>query len=91
MTQPFCANCTRARISAEGKLYTCLFATRGHDLRELVRGGAPDHEVANVIASLCRGREDRYSEVRSSETAGLDKIEMSYIGGCWRPSAGRDG
>ncbi len=81
VTQPFCANCTRARISAEGKLYTCLFATRGHDLRELVRGGAPDHEVADVIASLWRVREDRYSEIRSSETAGLEKIEMSYIGG----------
>lgn len=81
VTQPFCANCTRARISAEGKLYTCLFATRGHDLRALVRGEAPDHEVADVIASLWRVREDRYSEIRSSETAGLEKIEMSYIGG----------
>jgi len=81
VTQPFCANCTRARISAEGKLYTCLFATRGHDLRELVRGGAPDHEIAGAIASLWRVREDRYSENRSSETAGLEKVEMSYIGG----------
>jgi GTP 3',8-cyclase len=81
VTQPFCANCTRARISAEGKLYTCLFATGGHDLRELVRGGAPDHELSDVIASLWTVREDRYSEIRSSETAGLEKIEMSYIGG----------
>jgi len=81
VTQPFCADCTRARISAEGKLYTCLFATRGHDLREIVRGGAPDDEIADAIASLWRVREDRYSEIRSSETAGLEKIEMSYIGG----------
>jgi cyclic pyranopterin phosphate synthase len=81
VTQPFCANCTRARISAEGKLYTCLFATGGHDLRELVRGGATDDEIADSIASLWRVREDRYSEIRSSETAELEKVEMSYIGG----------
>ena len=81
VTQPFCADCTRARISAEGKLYTCLFATRGHDLRELVRSGAADHEVADAVASLWRIRDDRYSEIRSAETAGLEKVEMSYIGG----------
>ncbi len=81
VTQPFCADCTRARISAEGQLYTCLFATRGHDLRELVRNGAPDHEVADAVAALWRVRDDRYSEIRSSETAGLEKVEMSYIGG----------
>ncbi|MGH2774097.1 MAG: GTP 3',8-cyclase MoaA [Actinomycetota bacterium] len=81
VTQPFCADCTRARISAEGQLYTCLFATRGHDLRELVRSGAPDHEVADAVAALWRVRDDRYSEIRSSETAGLEKVEMSYIGG----------
>ncbi|MGI8707889.1 MAG: GTP 3',8-cyclase MoaA [Actinomycetota bacterium] len=81
VTQPFCANCTRARISAEGKLYTCLFANRGHDLRALVRGGASDDEVANEIASIWGARTDRYSEIRSSETSGLGKIEMSYIGG----------
>jgi GTP 3',8-cyclase len=81
VTQPFCANCTRARISAEGKLYTCLFANKGHDLRALVRGGASDDEVADAVASLWRVRDDRYSEIRSSETAGLEKIEMSYIGG----------
>ena len=81
VTQPFCAHCTRARISAEGKLYTCLFATTGHDLRALVRGGASDDEVADAIASLWRIRDDRYSEIRSSETSGLKKIEMSYIGG----------
>jgi GTP 3',8-cyclase len=81
VTQPFCADCTRARISAEGKLYTCLFASRGHDLRELVRSGAPDQEVAAAVASLWRVRDDRYSEIRSSETTGLDRVEMSYIGG----------
>jgi GTP 3',8-cyclase len=81
VTQPFCTHCTRARISAEGKLYTCLFANTGHDLRALVRGGASDDEVADAIASLWRVRDDRYSEIRSSETSGLKKIEMSYIGG----------
>ena len=81
VTQPFCADCTRARVSAEGQLYTCLFATRGHDLRALVRGGTPDREIADSIASIWRVRNDRYSEIRSSETAELDRIEMSYIGG----------
>ncbi|MDQ3772842.1 MAG: GTP 3',8-cyclase MoaA [Actinomycetota bacterium] len=81
VTQPFCADCTRARVSAEGQLYTCLFATRGHDLRALVRGGAQDREIVDSIASLWRVRDDRYSEIRSSETAELDRIEMSYIGG----------
>ena len=81
VTQPFCADCTRARVSAAGQLYTCLFATRGHDLRALVRGGAHDREIADSIASIWRVRNDRYSEIRSSETAELDKIEMSYIGG----------
>ena len=81
VTQPFCSTCTRARISAEGLLYTCLFATRGHDLRELLRGGAGDDEVARAIASVWAGRSDRYSEIRSSETKSLPKVEMSYIGG----------
>jgi cyclic pyranopterin phosphate synthase len=81
VTQPFCADCTRARISAEGRLYTCLFATEGHDLRALLRGGASDAEIADAIASIWSVRSDRYSELRASETAGLKKIEMSYIGG----------
>lgn len=81
VTQPFCTNCTRARLSAEGKLYTCLFATTGHDLRALVRGGASGDEIADAIASVWSVRDDRYSEIRSSETEGLEKIEMSYIGG----------
>jgi cyclic pyranopterin phosphate synthase len=81
VTQPFCRDCTRARLSAEGRLYTCLFAVRGHDLRALVRGGATDDELDDTIAGIWRGRTDRYSEIRSSETARLPKVEMSYIGG----------
>jgi cyclic pyranopterin phosphate synthase len=81
VTQPFCGGCTRARLSAEGKLYTCLFATRGQDLRELVRGGASDEELTKAVTMNWRLRDDRYSEIRSSETKGLPKVEMSYIGG----------
>ena len=81
VTQPFCRDCTRARLSAEGRLYTCLFAVRGHDLRALVRGGASDEELDDTIVAIWRGRTDRYSEIRSSETARLPKVEMSYIGG----------
>lgn len=81
VTHAFCRDCTRARLSAEGKLYTCLFAGDGHDLRALLRGGASDAEIAEAIARIWRVRDDRYSEIRSSETVGLDKIEMSYIGG----------
>lgn len=81
VTQAFCRDCTRARLSAEGKMYTCLFATDGHDLRALLRGGASDGEIAEAISRIWRVRGDRYSEIRSSETVGLDKIEMSYIGG----------
>jgi cyclic pyranopterin phosphate synthase len=81
VTQPFCAGCTRARLSADGGLYTCLFATTGRDLRSLVRGGAGDDEVRDAIAETWTERTDRYSEQRSSETAGLHKIEMSFIGG----------
>jgi GTP 3',8-cyclase len=81
VTQPFCGDCTRARLSAEGKLYTCLFAVRGHDLRALLRGGASDTEIFDAIGRLWRVRDDRYSEIRSAETADLPKVEMSYIGG----------
>jgi cyclic pyranopterin phosphate synthase len=81
VTQPFCGDCTRARISAEGRLYTCLFAVRGHDLRALVRGGASDDEVRDAITAIWRVRTDRYSERRSEATVGLPKVEMSYIGG----------
>jgi GTP 3',8-cyclase len=81
VTAPFCGDCTRARLSAEGKLYTCLFAVRGHDLRALVRGGASDAELANTLASIWRVRDDRYSELRAAATQQEPKIEMSYIGG----------
>jgi cyclic pyranopterin phosphate synthase len=81
VTQPFCAGCTRARLSAEGRLYTCLFATRGHDLRGLLRSGAGEEELEQALARIWRARSDRYSETRSAETASLPKVEMSYIGG----------
>jgi cyclic pyranopterin phosphate synthase len=81
VTQPFCGDCTRARLSAEGRLYTCLFAVRGHDLRALVRGGASDDELDAAIAGLWGRRTDRYSELRSRATPDLPKVEMSYIGG----------
>jgi GTP 3',8-cyclase len=81
VTEPFCGACTRARLSAEGRLYTCLFATEGHDLRTLVRGGASESDLAEEIGRVWRARRDRYSELRSAETADLPKIEMSYIGG----------
>jgi len=81
VTDPFCGDCTRARISADGTLYTCLFAARGHDLRALLRAGASDEDLADAVAALWRRREDRYSELRSAETAADAKVEMSYIGG----------
>ena len=81
MTQAFCSTCTRARLSTEGKLYTCLFATHGHDLRGLVRGGADDAAIGAAMAGIWSQRSDRYSEIRTAATAGLRKIEMSYIGG----------
>jgi cyclic pyranopterin phosphate synthase len=81
VTQPFCADCTRARLSADGSLYTCLFATEGHDLRALVRSAATDDEITHAIASVWTERTDRYSDLRSEQTAGLHKIEMSFIGG----------
>jgi cyclic pyranopterin phosphate synthase len=81
VTQPFCGDCTRARLSAEGKLYTCLFAVRGHDLRALVRTGSTDEQLAEAIGRVWRVRTDRYSEIRSERTSGLQKVEMSYIGG----------
>lgn len=81
VTQPFCGDCTRARISAEGSLYTCLFATGGTDLRKLLRAGASDEELDRVVGEVWSARADRYSEMRSERTAGLQRIEMSYIGG----------
>ncbi len=81
VTQPFCATCTRARLSAEGSLYTCLFATAGTDFRALLRGGADDSEIGDVIDRVWAARTDRYSEIRSESTVDLPKVEMSYIGG----------
>jgi cyclic pyranopterin phosphate synthase len=81
VTEPFCGACTRARLSAEGRLYTCLFATEGHDLRALVRGGASESDLTEEIGRVWRARGDRYSELRSAKTVDLPKIEMSYIGG----------
>jgi GTP 3',8-cyclase len=81
VTQPFCGDCTRSRISAEGRLYTCLFAAKGHDLRALVRGGAEDAELHQFIGRVWGRRNDRYSEIRSSRTAEVPRVEMSYIGG----------
>ena len=80
VTQPFCGSCTRARLSADGKLYLCLFAGTGHDLRALLRGGADDETIAAAIRSYWRTRDDRYSEIRSEATPGT-KVEMSHIGG----------
>jgi GTP 3',8-cyclase len=81
VTQPFCGDCTRARLSADGRVYTCLFAVKGHDLRALLRDGASDEELTAAIADIWRARTDRYSELRSAATADLQKVEMSYIGG----------
>jgi len=81
VTQPFCGSCTRARLSAEGKVYTCLFATQGHDLRGLLREGASDDHMAQAIRSIWMQRANRYSELRTAQTVPLSKVEMSYIGG----------
>jgi cyclic pyranopterin phosphate synthase len=81
VTQPFCGDCTRSRISAEGKLYTCLFAARGTDLRALIRSGATDDELTEAIGAVWLRRADRYSEIRTDRTRELPRIEMSYIGG----------
>jgi cyclic pyranopterin phosphate synthase len=81
VTQPFCGGCTRARLSAEGKLYTCLFAAKGHDLRESMRNGATDDELRASIAGIWNRRGDRYSEIRTADTPARERVEMSHIGG----------
>jgi len=81
VTQAFCRDCTRIRLSTDGKLYTCLFATEGHDVRALLRGGASDAEIRAAIAGIWSKRADRYSEIRTEATVKLHKVEMSYIGG----------
>jgi cyclic pyranopterin phosphate synthase len=80
VSQPFCGDCTRARLSADGKLYTCLFAVRGHDFRTTLRDGATDEELAAQLEAIWAKRDDRYSELRSGQTPG-ERVEMSYIGG----------
>jgi cyclic pyranopterin phosphate synthase len=81
VTQPFCRDCNRARLSAEGDLYTCLFAVKGHGFRDLMRGGATDEQISEAIARVWTKRGDRYSELRSENTISLPKVEMSHIGG----------
>jgi len=85
VTQAFCGDCNRARLSTEGKLFLCLFATQGHDLRALLRGGASDQDIASAIGLAWQERDDRYSELRGSGAAepgsGERRIEMHYIGG----------
>ncbi|TVO53296.1 GTP 3',8-cyclase MoaA [Denitromonas halophila] len=81
VTQAFCSTCTRIRLSTEGKLYTCLFANEGHELRAPLRGGASDEELAAIIHRTWQARSDRYSEIRTENTHELKRIEMSYIGG----------
>ena len=81
VTQAFCSTCNRARLSAEGKLYTCLFAVKGHDFKSLMRNGATDEEISQTVARIWNKRTDRYSELRSENTIDLPKVEMSHIGG----------
>ncbi|HHP5738950.1 GTP 3',8-cyclase MoaA [Bacillus paranthracis] len=83
VTDSFCSSCTRARISAEGKLYTCLFASKGNDLRELLRSDCTDEEITDVVRDIWNNREDRYSDERlsNSNKKAMPKIEMSHIGG----------
>ena len=81
VTEPFCGNCTRARLSADGRLFTCLFSSRGTDLLTMMRAGLTDKELAKAIETTWRNREDRYSEIRSEQASTSNRIEMSYIGG----------
>jgi cyclic pyranopterin phosphate synthase len=81
VTQAFCRDCNRMRLSTEGSLFTCLFGQTGHDLKSLLRGGATDDELRDQIVAVWRARGDRYSEIRTAETAKARKVEMSYIGG----------
>lgn len=83
VTQPFCGDCSRARLSAEGKLFTCLFASSGHEVRDHLRAGESDEALQQYLAGIWSRRADRYSELRTHDTKPIDsrKIEMSYIGG----------
>ena len=81
VTKPFCGDCSRARLSSDGKIFTCLFADHGTDLREPLRAGVTDEELLTIVQNIWRNREDRYSEVRAQSRKGGDKVEMYYIGG----------
>ena len=81
VTQPFCGDCTRARLSAEGRIFTCLFGLKGHDLRAALRDGTSDDGLRELVTAIWERRADRYSEIRSERTADLPRVEMSYIGG----------
>jgi cyclic pyranopterin phosphate synthase len=81
VTQAFCSTCTRARLSTDGKLYTCLFGQSGHDLRTLMRLGKSDTQISRALGQIWNQREDQYSQLRTAETASIKKVEMSYIGG----------
>ncbi len=81
VTEPFCGDCTRARLSADGRLFTCLFSSKGVDLLSMIRDGSTDEELTETIEKTWRDREDRYSEIRSEQAIAPNRIEMSYIGG----------
>ncbi|MEO8104070.1 MAG: GTP 3',8-cyclase MoaA [Betaproteobacteria bacterium] len=81
VTQAFCSSCTRARLSTDGQIFTCLFAEKGYDLKRLLRGGGTDEEVRDAMTAIWQHRADRYSEIRTGETAKARKVEMSFIGG----------
>ncbi|MEE4184827.1 MAG: GTP 3',8-cyclase MoaA, partial [Gammaproteobacteria bacterium] len=81
VTEPFCGSCTRARLSSDGKLFTCLFAAHGLDLREPLRSGVTDAELLELVRTIWSNRTDRYSELRARDGAPADKVEMYYIGG----------
>ena len=81
VSQPFCGDCTRVRLSADGQVFTCLFATTGHDVRAILRSGADDGHLTDALRAIWAGRDDRYSELRTLDTVDLPKVEMSFIGG----------
>jgi cyclic pyranopterin phosphate synthase len=81
VTEAFCSSCTRVRLSSDGAIYTCLFATQGCDLKTMLRGGKSDQEIYDAIAAIWRRRDDRYSEIRTAQTSRAQKVEMSFIGG----------
>ena len=81
VTNPFCGNCSRARLSAEGSIYTCLFASEGHSIRSILRMDASQEQIGDAISEIWKGRNDNYSEQRGTVEQTKDRVEMSYIGG----------